>query len=273
MPLTVVCSNAGRRRLWRPQALPGPHGGEWESNPPMPCLPPAEQGRLALHGFRIRVNKRVSMIRLVLCFSARTIDPVRRIGRAIAWVVLIAAATGLEAAGGEAPADVKVAAREILDTTGVRGGLVVHLGCGHGKLTAALRASERHVVHGLDTDPAKVERARRHVASLGLYGPVSIARLTGSRLPYADNLVNLLVAEAAGLVPMAEVMRVLCPKGVAYVRAGGRWVKTVKPRPREMDEWTHWLHGPDGNAVAHDQLVGPPRRMSTEIAFTNGHHH
>ena len=31
-------------------------------------------------------------------------------------------------------------ARQILDAAGVKGGLVVHLGCGDGALTAALRA-------------------------------------------------------------------------------------------------------------------------------------
>ncbi|MBC8871242.1 MAG: PQQ-binding-like beta-propeller repeat protein [Planctomycetes bacterium] len=34
-----------------------------------------------------------------------------------------------------------------------------------------------------------------------------------------------------------------------------------KPRPEETDEWTHWLHGADGNAVARDRIVGPPRRL------------
>ena len=57
-----------------------------------------------------------------------------------------------------------------------------------------------------------------------------------------------------------EVMRVLAPNGVAYVKSGAGWTKTVKPRPDEIDEWTHWLHGADGNAVADDRVVGPPRR-------------
>jgi hypothetical protein len=34
------------------------------------------------------------------------------------------------------------AAREILQRSGVQGGLVVHIGCGEGTLTAALRAGE-----------------------------------------------------------------------------------------------------------------------------------
>ena len=153
------------------------------------------------------------------------------------------------------------AAREILAATGVRGGLIVHLGSGDGKLTAALAAGKSYLVQGLDTDPAKVESAREHVRSLGLYGQVSVDRLCGRRLPYIDNLVNLIVAEDLGAVPEEEVMRVLCPNGVAYVGKDGEWTKSVKPRPEAIDEWTHYLHDASNNAVAHDTVVGPPRRM------------
>jgi len=152
-------------------------------------------------------------------------------------------------------------AEEILDASGVQGGLVVHLQCGDGQLTAGLRAGDAFLVHGLDTDRADVERAREHFRSLGVQGPVSADRFDGRHLPYAENLVNLLVAEDLGDVTIDEVMRVLCPEGVAYVRQDGRWAKQIKPRPQEIDEWTHWLHGPDGNAVADDRIVGPPRRV------------
>jgi len=148
-------------------------------------------------------------------------------------------------------------AAEILKAAGVTGGLVVHLGCGDGRLTAALGAEERYLVHGLDTDAKHVEAARKHIASLGLYGRVSVEVFGGSRLPYADNLVNLLIADDLAAVPMAEVMRVLAPRGVAMI--GGK--KTVKPWPDDIDEWTHFLHGPDGNAVARDSRVGSPRRV------------
>jgi len=139
----------------------------------------------------------------------------------------------------------------------IKGGLVVHVGCGDGKLTAALRANDAFLVHGLDADAANVAAARKYIQSLGLYGPVSVERWSGGVLPYADNLVNLLVAEKPGLVSMDEVMRVLAPNGVAII--AGK--KTVKPRPKEMDEWTHYLHGPDNNAVSHDTLVGPPQHL------------
>jgi hypothetical protein len=44
-------------------------------------------------------------------------------------------------------------AKAILETSGVQGGLIVHVGCGGGGLTAALRANDRFLVHGLDASP------------------------------------------------------------------------------------------------------------------------
>ena len=152
-------------------------------------------------------------------------------------------------------------AAQILEATGVQGGLVVHLGCGDGKLTAALRVRESFQVHGLDREAEKVDQARSHIRSLGLYGPVSADHLRGRHLPYIDNLVNLIVAEDLGDIPMSEVMRVLCPHGVAYFLQDGRWTRTVKPRPDEIDEWTHYLHDASNNAVSHDTIVAPPGRL------------
>ena len=150
---------------------------------------------------------------------------------------------------------------DITQSLGVKGGFVVHLGCGDGKLTLTLRPNSRFQVQGLDANPANVDKARTAVREAGLYGAVTIDRLRGARLPYVDNLVNLLVAENLESVPMAEVMRVLAPKGVAYLKQGSSWKKTVKPRPDDIDDWTHFLHDAGGNAVAHDKQVGPPRHL------------
>jgi len=73
--------------------------------------------------------------------------------------------------------------------------------------------------------------------------------------------VNLVIAGEGTAVETAEIQRVLAPQGVAYVGCDGRWTKTVKPRPAEIDEWTHYLHDAGGNPVAHDEVVGPPRQL------------
>jgi len=152
-------------------------------------------------------------------------------------------------------------AERTLENAGVRGGLVVHIGCGDGKLTATLRAGEAYLVHGLDADPANVEKARAHIRSLGLYGDVSVSHLEGGRLPYADDIVNLIISRDLGDVSMDEVMRILCPNGVALIRSGDKLIRKVKPWPDDIGEWTHYLQDASNNAVAVDTKVAAPRRL------------
>ena len=86
-------------------------------------------------------------------------------------------------------------------------------------------------------------------------------RLTSSRLPYIDNSVNLIVADHLGEIPQAEVLRVLVPNGVVCAKSSGAWTKsTTKPWPSNIDQWTHYLHDPTNNAVAHDSVIEPPSR-------------
>ncbi|NQT39694.1 MAG: PQQ-binding-like beta-propeller repeat protein, partial [Planctomycetes bacterium] len=146
---------------------------------------------------------------------------------------------------------------DILGSSGVSGGLVVHLGCGDGRLTAALRKNDRYLVHGLDTDAETIAEAREYIQSLGIHGKVSVDTFDGVHLPYADNLVNLIVADDPHRVSTDEMMRVLVPLGVAYI--DGK--RTVKPWPADIDEWTHFLHAADGNAVSSDMQVGKPERL------------
>lgn len=208
--------------------------------------------------------------------------------------VVSAIAQGARASSGQPQPE--AAAQQILETAAITGGLIVHLGCGDGQLTAALarQAGQGCVVQGLEHDPAALEQARQHIRSLGLYGPVSVAQLAGPRLPYADNLVNLLVVEqleqtrsvaqvAGGSPPTgsppeisrAEMLRVLVPGGVACLKQGREWQKIVKPWPSQIDEWTHFLYDASGNAVAHDQVVGPPRELkwTAEPPHMRSHEH
>ncbi|MHC4167244.1 MAG: outer membrane protein assembly factor BamB family protein, partial [Planctomycetota bacterium] len=145
--------------------------------------------------------------------------------------------------------------------SGIRGGLIVHIGCEDGRLTRELLVNDGFIVHGLETDRARISAARQHIRSQGVYGKVSVQRLTGTDLPYADNLVNLIVADDLSGITVDEVTRVLRPGGVARIKKDGKWTNTMKPWPAEIDEWTHWLHDASGNAVARDSVVGPPRYL------------
>jgi hypothetical protein len=59
-------------------------------------------------------------------------------------------------------------------------------------------------VRGLDVDQDDVERARQHIQSQGVYGPVSVMQWNADWLPYADNLARLLVVSNAGQVSADE---------------------------------------------------------------------
>ncbi len=61
-------------------------------------------------------------------------------------------------------------AGRILSDTDVKGGLIVHIGCGDGTLTGALRANGSYLIHGLDRDAKNVQKARGHIRSLNLFG-------------------------------------------------------------------------------------------------------
>ena len=184
---------------------------------------------------------------------------IRKLASAAVFLGLTLSASLAPAEGIDAAA--RKQAEAIFAATGASGGLVVHLGCREGRLTAALRKDASFVVHGLDAEAAHVDEARQYIRSLRLYGPVSAECWDAPRLPYVDNTVNLLVAEAPGAVSLAEMTRVLVPGGVAYVKDGDRWTKTVKPPRQGVDEWTHYLHDASGNPVAHDTVVGPPRHL------------
>lgn len=172
-------------------------------------------------------------------------------------IFFVAAACSIASAG----TDSARLAQSILQRAGVESGLIVHVGCDSGRLTAALRAGKSNIVHGLERDPKDVKAARQHIRSRGLYGPISVAHWNGERLPYVTNTVNLLLCENPSAVSDQEIDRVLAPGGTALLRKNDRWEKQTKDWPQEIDEWTHYLHDPSNNAVSSDQQVGPPRHM------------
>ncbi len=191
-----------------------------------------------------------------------------------AALLIIAAMTAnsyaADAAGDDGPGKT---ADSILAATAVQGGLIVHVGCGDGQLTAALCANDRYLVHGLDTDAAAVQRARKLIHARGLSGRVTADTFRGYDLPLVNNLVNLIVVEVQGRNSTYDLMRVLAPGGVAYVNDGDRWKLTRKPWPKEIDQWTHYLHDASNNAVAHDEQVGPPRHLQWQAGPRWSRHH
>jgi len=179
-------------------------------------------------------------------------------------------------------------AAELPAAAGISGGVVVHLGCGDGKSTAAFHTSDRLLVCGLDTDTANVAKARKHIDSLGSYGEVTAEVFDGKNLPYGDNIVNLIVIDSPANVTAKEIARVLTPGGGALVKSdstlledsplkadgkAGAYAKFVKPWPAEIDQWTHFLYDASGNAVSKDKKVGHPRRLQWWAGPRHARHH
>jgi len=147
-----------------------------------------------------------------------------------------------------------------------RSGLAVHLGTTDGRWEVALARPGTVLVHGLALDADAAAAARRRIHAAGVYGQAAVERAgTLTPLPYADNLVDLLVADVdalGGARPSEdEILRVLRPGGEARLKRGGTWRRLTKPRPPGMDEWTHFDYGPEGNGVSHDRLVRPPKHL------------
>ncbi|MEM1294109.1 MAG: PQQ-binding-like beta-propeller repeat protein, partial [Verrucomicrobiota bacterium] len=168
-------------------------------------------------------------------------------------LLLIGISTALASPGEEAAT--------IYEISGTKGGLILHLGCGEGELTAALRPTESYTVFGLANIAEEVAAARNGIREQGIYGPVSVDLWEGSQLPLVDDFVNLIVVEDGFEVSDAELNRVLCPNGVILRRDGNDWKKTTKAWGEDIDDWTHYFHGPSGNAVSQDEKVAPPTRL------------
>lgn len=180
----------------------------------------------------------------------------------------------------------------ILKASGINGGLILHIGCDDTSFAAAFRKDERFVVQCLTTSQDAAEQAREALLSQGLYGPVSVALFDGERLPYPDNLVNLIVVRSRMRKAHAEIERILAPGGTAVIRKEGNesWVSDLpgdvpglgvgfvgfqKARPSGSDDWSHYLHDSDGNAVSQDSAIAPPRhlRWVAEPDWPRSHEH
>ena len=165
-------------------------------------------------------------------------------------------------------------AEEVTTLSGIQGGLIVQLGWNNPDELLALQVNEKYLVQGLDQDPDRVRAARETISAKGAYGSVTAESWNGSSLPYADNLVNLIVlSDSAPQVAESELMRVLCPNGAICERKDGRWITRSKPWPKDIDEWTHYLHDAAGTCVANDTVVGQPRQVQwlTDPLWTRAH--
>jgi len=153
----------------------------------------------------------------------------------------------------------------ILSDSGFHGGLIVQAGLRDAALALSLAKTPNALVHGLVQDRGALGEARRRIRDAGLYGRVSARAWQGPRLPYADGMVNLLLALDEGIgLTRDEIDRVLAPLGVARIQRGGKLTSHRRTWPADVDEWSHSRYDATGNAVSKDQRVGSPRFLQWE---------
>ncbi|GMV80898.1 MAG: hypothetical protein AMXMBFR7_20820 [Planctomycetota bacterium] len=181
----------------------------------------------------------------------------------VAALLLSAMAAGLSPVqAGAAAADAQAVLKQFERKTG----LCAVWGCGRegsAELLAQLAAQSEMLVHGLAQDEAALERARAAIRAQGVTGRATAERIELKTLPYVNDLVDLLVVEdpaalAAMGITKEECFRAIAPEGALCEKQGGTWTLSRKPRPAEMDDWTHVQHGPDGNMVSSDKLIRFP---------------
>ena len=157
-------------------------------------------------------------------------------------------------------------ATAILAAACARQGLCIHLGCGRANtpgLIAELAKNSGFLVHGVALDEVSFERARKAIDAQGMAGRATVERAPVNPLPYLNDLARVVVVEdfaalAAEGLTREELLRVTAPNGTLLIRENRTWTKTVKPMPKEMDDWTHPQHGPDGNKVSTDSALKLP---------------
>ena len=170
-------------------------------------------------------------------------------------------------------------------SAGLDAGMALVVNDADGRLTAALAKGNRLTVQGCTWDDKSVQPSRAALLAAGVADRASIANIEADALPYADNLVNLLVSASWGSRPLeiAEVVRVLAPEGIAIIgndanhaatagleaklkQAGAKdikvlarkgWLQFSKSVDPRFDTWTHNLGGPGLSSVNNDQVAGP----------------
>ena len=147
----------------------------------------------------------------------------------------------------------------MLDIELPAGGLIVYVGTLSGETAMKLAGTQNCLLDILcERDSFFTSQKALSEDAAGRDRRIRFAWYEDEGLPYVDNLVNRLFVSADAGIPQSEIERVLVPGGKAYILSQTGSKTLAKPVPSDIDEWTHYLHASDNNAVARDKLVGPP---------------
>jgi outer membrane protein assembly factor BamB len=174
---------------------------------------------------------------------------------------------------------------QALRQAGIARGLCTVLGA-DGPCALGLAQDGGFLVHVIEAQEAAAAGLRAAAVEQGLdIHHLVVDQQSLESLPYADNLVDAVLAPGAGEtlggLPAAEIRRVLRPGGVLLLPAQGdtgkvgAWAKDAgleagdkvegwrcfrKAPLAGADDWSHWEHGPDNNPASMDAHVRAPYR-------------
>ena len=188
-------------------------------------------------------------------------------------------------------------ATQLIEETGVDRGICAIPRCSEPGMAVSMAEGGDFLVHCQAPDSESVADVQRAASEAGLLGKnIIVEKGTVASLPYADNMIDLLVVtdlredELPGL-PVDELLRVVRPGGKVVLgrasktgdglspralrkrlaRAGakgfevradetGVWAQITASRPEGTDDWRHWAHGPDNNPYSEDTVIKAPYR-------------
>ncbi len=157
------------------------------------------------------------------------------------------------------------AAREIVKKTGKTKGYCLDIACGQGRLAYELAKRTDLYIYAVESDPAKVKRARKLLTEAGLYGRrVTVLQrdLAATKLPncFANLIVSgASVKEGADYLPEKEINRILRPYGgSACFGKPGEMQLTVRGGLEGAGNWTHQYADPANTNCSPDELIRGP---------------
>ncbi len=197
------------------------------------------------------------------------------------------------------------AADRIVAEYGLTKGICLVYGCGEGRLAFELAKRTDMMIVGVDTDPAKTNKAITRLMKAGVYGArVTIRQVPSlSSLPFTNYMANLIVSDnmlATGQCEgsAAEMFRVLRPSGgvaclgqpkpspkrmsrsalekwlgtgsVKYTltnNADGIWAKAVRPDLPGAGWWSHMYGNVNNNGNSNDSLEGGRQTSDFDVQW------
>ena len=165
--------------------------------------------------------------------------------------------------------DYAKAAEEILDSARIKSGICIDLGCGTGELALELVKQSQLYVIGIDSNPAKVNRARRMLDDAGIYGSrVTIHIGDPRKTPYPRNFANLILSSQSlagkhGSSDKTEIERLQRPYGgIVCLGTPGKLQVRRRGPMKGAGQWTHQNCDAANTICSPDKVARGPLEMA-----------